>query len=97
MPRVGVLASLRQPCDEDGEKESQMPQANTTQLSAGICLELRLAAVVGGLAVREAAAKRIAGILELVGAVAHVGQGDGGDDKQGFQRRRGAAVGSGFR
>jgi hypothetical protein len=25
-----------QPCDEDGEKESQMPQTNTTQLSAGI-------------------------------------------------------------
>jgi hypothetical protein len=31
----------------------------------------------------------------LVGAAAHVGQGDGGDDNKGFQRRRGAAVGSG--
>jgi hypothetical protein len=57
--------------------------------------ELRLAAVVAGLAVREAAAKSIAGVFELVGVVTHVGQGDGGDDKEGFQSRRGAAVGSG--
>jgi hypothetical protein len=57
--------------------------------------ELRLAAVVAGLAVLEAAAKSIAGVLEMVGAVAHVGQGDGGGNNEGFQRRRGAAVGSG--
>jgi hypothetical protein len=31
----------------------------------------------------------------LVGAVVHAGQGDGGDDKEGFQRRDGAAAGSG--
>jgi hypothetical protein len=57
--------------------------------------EFRLAAVVDGLAVREAAANSIAGVLELVSAVAHVGQGDGGYSKEGFQRRGGAAAGSG--
>jgi hypothetical protein len=56
--------------------------------------ERRLAAVVAGLAVLEAAANVIAGVLEMVGAVAHVGQGDG-DNNEGFQRLRGATVGSG--
>jgi hypothetical protein len=54
--------------------------------------EFRLAAVVDG---REAAANSIAGVIELVSAVAHVGQGDGGYSKEGFQRRGGAAAGSG--
>jgi hypothetical protein len=57
--------------------------------------ELRLAAVSAGLAIREVAAKSIADVLKLVGAVARMGQGNGADDKEVFRRGGGAATGSG--
>jgi hypothetical protein len=56
------------------------PGAHNPAVRRDLLGELSLAAAVTGLDVREVATKRIAGVLDLVGAVVHFGQGDGGDD-----------------
>jgi hypothetical protein len=96
MPRVGILGAPTAAARR-GRRE-RVPSAageHDADVRRDLLGEIRLAAVIAGLSVREAAAKSIAGVLELVRAVAHAGQGDGGDDKEGFQRRGGAVVGSG--